>query len=204
MFKDNLQKQALSLCVKPMDILCIHRSIKLSRSWIAIKYFRLRIIMLITLLISSTSFLCTLKAQESEKSNTTTTSLVIRGTIKNLSEVVALANSKSFIQLVPISEDGIIWTTFQFAEGSLSSIQYNSNLATQPLPKQANFTFKCDSLASGKYFLAVQGLKINWSKVEEGPMLLTDQGDSYIINVPSNAGPIIEINAGPLAVRIKR
>jgi hypothetical protein len=155
------------------------------------------------MLIFMISFSFTTKGQESEKSNAITTSLIIKGTIKNYDEVVKLANSKSYIQLVPIV-NGIIWTAHQFTEGSISSVYYDSKLNKLPIPKQSTFSYKCDSIAAGLYFLAIQGLKINWMSSEEGPMLLTDQGNLYTITIPSDVKPIIEINTGSLTVRIKR
>jgi hypothetical protein len=142
-------------------------------------------------------------AQDTIKTQVITKKLTVTGTIKNFDEVVKLANSQSYIQLVPI-KDGVIWTSFKFSEGHLSNVYYDSDLTKLPIPKQAIFSYKCDSIAPGLYFLAVQGIRSDWKESQEGPMLLTDQGNLYTITISSDANPIIGINAGTLTVRIKQ
>jgi hypothetical protein len=129
-------------------------------------------------------------------------SLVISGTIKNFDQFLAHAVPDTYIQLVPIPANGIIWTNFKFDDNGQLNASFESDLVKLSVPKEAAFSLEVPGVPPGRYFLAAQRTNLPWTSASEGPMFLTDKGALFMIDIPAGAKSPLSINAGDLLVRI--
>lgn len=94
-------------------------------------------------------------AQDSNKTQDGTKNLTIIGTIKTFDEFVTYATPKTYIQIVPYLSDNIIWTIYEFQNGT-SHAFFRSDLAKLSVPKQAAFRFNLPTITPGRYFFTAQ------------------------------------------------
>ena len=130
-----------------------------------------------------------------------TKTVTITGTIKNFDEFKAVVVPETYIQLVPLPSDGVVWTTTKFVKGKPCPF-FDSDLVKLSVPKKAAFSFRVINTPPGRYFLAAQRLNLEWIKASEGPVFLTEKEVVFIIDVPADAKSPHTINAGDLIVRI--
>ena len=128
--------------------------------------------------------------------------LVISGTIKNFDALAPHVTPETYLQLVPIPADGILWAINKFKDGKTVATLFDSRLEKLPFPKKAVFVLNMANIAPGKYLLAAQQTTIHWSTAAEGPLFLTDKNAMFVIDVPADAKSPHAVNAGDLVVRI--
>jgi formylglycine-generating enzyme required for sulfatase activity len=128
--------------------------------------------------------------------------LVISGTIKNFDQFLAYVVPDTYIQLVPIPTNGMIWTNFKFDDNGQLNASFVSDLGKLPVPKASAFSLEVPGVPPGRYFLAAQRTTMAWSKASEGPLFLTDKGAMFVVDVQAGAKEPLTINAGDLIVRI--
>jgi hypothetical protein len=122
--------------------------------------------------------------------------LVVTGTIRNFSEVAALIVPDSYVQLVPLAEDG----SYGFDTDEKGRFAYSSDLPKVPAPAKAAFSFAFASAPPGRYLLAMQRLKAQPEMAGQRPWFEKDKRKPFIVEIPASAKGVLEIEAGKLVV----
>lgn len=137
-------------------------------------------------------------AQDSNKMQDSSVTLVISGTIKNFDEFLAdVVPDTTYIQLIPMPPDGGIATRWD-DKGRVTLQSEESHLVKLPIPKKAAFNFSVHNVLPGKYFIVAQLLSTGWSH----PMFLIDKEvkQAFIIDVRADVKSPLVIKAGNLIV----
>ena len=149
---------------------------------------------------------CSAQAASNTQAAPDAVKVTIVGTIKNFDEFAAVVVPNStYIQLVPLSAKGDFAVTYEVIGGKLAAI-YQSDLAKLPVPKTAAFKFTVADLPPGKYFIAAQGLNIDWSDSRSGPLstFMTNDNTTFTIDIPADAKAPVSIESGELSIRLHR
>jgi hypothetical protein len=123
--------------------------------------------------------------------------LTITGSITNLAEFAALVVPETYVQLVPMPEDGDVGVSTD-DQGRLA---YNSDLPRLPVPDSAAFSFAVPTIAPGKYFIAAQRLKSQGMTAGQRPIFATAADKKpYLVEIPADAKLPLTVDAGELIV----
>ena len=155
-------------------------------------------------LIAALVMLCVASAHEQTDQVSPKVTLIVSGHVKNFDALASHVVPGTYLQLVPLPANGVVWTSNRFAGGNKTSTFFDSDLPKLPVPKAATFTVEARDVPPGRYFLAVQGTNLDWTKASEGPAFLTEEGALYIIDVPKEAASPLRLAIGDLAVRITK
>ena len=142
-------------------------------------------------------------AQGSSKTGIVTKDLTVTGTIKNLDEFRSLViPGTTCIQLVPISADGKLKLVYSSDASHRIREAFESNLPKLPVPRKAAFSFKIAKIPAGRYIIAVQKLesRMNTTSHVDKPILVTEAGSPFIIEILAEAKSPVRINAGSLSL----
>jgi len=126
-------------------------------------------------------------------------SLVLKGSIKNFDEFLALVVPETYIQLIPLPSDG----SYSFKTDDQGRFSYASDLPRLEVPKTAAFSFSVPKALPGKYFLAAQRLKAQGLTAGQNPTFMTDKNNkkqTFIVEIPVGASSPLTIAAGDLIV----
>lgn len=123
---------------------------------------------------------------------------VIVGTIRNFDELSPLVVPESFVQLVPLSEDG----SYAIENDAAGRQRYVSSLPTAAMPEKAAFQLEMAGVPPGKYQLAAQRLKPQELPAGRRPWFAKDAKTVLVVEVPEKGEPF-EVKVGKVVVWTK-